>query len=184
RNTTGYANYADSTANGGVGWLPGGSMGGITIDGKGFSIVDVNIKRSNNSQNGLFYYLDNATIKNLTVRDFQIEGSGYTGFFAGYVENVIFDNVHAINGIVKSKNYYGGLLAGRGYNVTLTNSSVQGRVTGNYYMGGFLGEMYYGKIENSYANVEISGLQNLGGLVGVFENNNTNAAIVQSFVTG
>src|SRR5690606_21654309 len=32
KSTSDYATYADSTANNGVGWLPGGYMGGITID--------------------------------------------------------------------------------------------------------------------------------------------------------
>src|SRR5690606_37082871 len=136
--TSDYNANADATTNNGMGWLRGGYMGGITIDGKGFSIADLEIDRSDNWENGLFSYLYNSTIKNITVKDFNIFGSGYTGFFAGYADNVIFESVRVKNGNVNSRDY-GGLLAGTGFSVTIKNSSAEGQVSGDYFMGGFLG---------------------------------------------
>jgi gliding motility-associated-like protein len=154
------------------------------IDGKGFNISDLNINRPNNWENGLFQYLYSSSVKNITAKDFQINGRGNVGFFAGYIDNMTFDNVHVISGNVDAIDYYAGLFAGGGYNIIITNSSAQGKLSGNSYMGGFLGDLYYGKIENSYASVEISGLQRLGGLVGNFESDTSNPTIINSFATG
>ncbi|WP_245812783.1 MBG domain-containing protein, partial [Belliella buryatensis] len=182
--SSGYETYASETANEGFGWLPGGYVGNIVLDGKGFSISDLMIKRPETWENGIFRYLYNSTIQNIVFKDYQIEGLGYTGFISGYVDNTVFENVHTINGKVISYEYYGGLFIGGGFRVSILNSSVEGNLSGQYYLGGFLGELYFGKIEDSFANVTISGKESLGGLAGYYYGGNTENAIKQSFAKG
>ncbi|PZV82154.1 gliding motility-associated-like protein [Algoriphagus aquaeductus] len=182
--SSGYENYASETANEGLGWEPGGYVNFIVLDGKGFEIADLNINRPTNWENGIFRYLYYGVVKNIVAKDFVINGRGNSGFFAGYVDNLNFENIQVINGNLTSMEYYGGLLAGGGYNTTILNSSVKGVVSGKYYLGGFLGELYEGKIESSFANVSISGRQSLGGLVGYYESYGSDLKISKSYAKG
>ncbi|WP_198673064.1 MBG domain-containing protein, partial [Algoriphagus litoralis] len=182
--SSGYETYASSTANSGAGWSPGGYVGGINFDGQGFSISDLRINNSGYWQLGIFEYVYNSSFKNILLKDFQIEGQGYIGSIAGYSETTVFDNIQVVNGSVIASDYYGGLLVGGGYEITIVNSSVEGEISGDYYLGGFLGELYGGKIENSYANVSISGLQSIGGLVGYFYSYDSEISVQRSFAKG
>ena len=62
-------------------------------DGQYYSISNLNIDQSNNSNVGLFGYTKNATIKNLTLMSGEVTGFSNTGAIVGYAENSTFTRV-------------------------------------------------------------------------------------------
>ncbi|UJP65218.1 MBG domain-containing protein [Mongoliitalea daihaiensis] len=182
--SSGYNIYASPSANEGIGWLPANYIGNINLDGKGYTIADLNCFRPNHWGNGIFEYLYNSSVKNLILKNFNIEGQSSSGSIAGYAENTLFENVQVINGNIISTEYSGGLLIGGGYAVSILNSSAEGDLSGQYYLGGFSGEFYNGRIENSFADVSISGTESIGGLVGSYYTWGSENFISKSFAKG
>ncbi|WP_175526560.1 MBG domain-containing protein, partial [Rhodonellum ikkaensis] len=184
--SSGYETYAAQAANSGAGWLPPFSLNNIYLDGKGFTIGDlfINRKVTGGYNTGLFGGLNNSSIKNLVLEDFQVVGANTTGALVGYAESVVFDNVHVINANISSIEYNTGLLIGRGVFSNVLNSSAEGILSGEYRLGGIFGGLDFGKIENSFAKVTITGTQAIGGLVGMYYVNPSQIAIKQSFASG
>ncbi|MBW6442708.1 hypothetical protein K0A97_02920, partial [Patescibacteria group bacterium] len=127
------------------GWVPIGNSSspfqGI-FNGRNYTITNLFINRSSTDYQGLFGYADSESdIKNLGLTEIDISG----------------------------KNYVGGIV---GKNLGLiSNSSVEGNVSGNgSYIGGFVGENQ-GSISNSLFSSEAGGILGggpnyLGGFVG------------------
>ncbi|MDO9552978.1 MBG domain-containing protein, partial [Rhodonellum sp.] len=182
--SSGYETYAAETANSGAGWLPPSSLTNIYFDGKGYRIIDLFINREDSEYIGLFGNLSNSTIKNLTLKDFDVEGANYTGTLVGSVYYSDFDNVHVINARVTSGDYYGGLLIGSADFTTIINSSVDGVLLGENYIGGIVGNLFRGKIEASFAQATISGISVIGGLIGYYNGQTTETSINKSFARG
>ncbi|MDK2051933.1 GLUG motif-containing protein, partial [Aliarcobacter butzleri] len=138
--TSDYTNLASNTANGGLGWNPIGDYTNKfagTFDGLGFTISNLYINSPSQDYVGLFGYTNNATIKNIGLKDVDIIGNIDIGGLVGY-------------------NYYG----------TISNSYATGNVSGQFYTGGLVGENDNGTISDSYATGTVIGGDNLGGLVG------------------
>jgi gliding motility-associated-like protein len=182
--SSGYEAYAAQTANSGAGWLPPSSLTNIYFDGKGYRIIDLFIIREDSEYIGLFGNLSNSTIKNLTLKDSNVEGANYTGTLAGSVFYSVFENVQVINAHVTSGDYYGGLLIGSAEFTNVINSSVDGVLSGENYIGGIVGNLYRGKIEESFAKATISGISVIGGLLGYNYGQTTETSINKSFARG
>ena len=72
-------------------WTPIGEnrtfrFGGI-VDGNGKTIRGLNVDTGEEQYAGLFGYIDNATITNLTVEVEQVRGKGYVGGLVGYAKD-------------------------------------------------------------------------------------------------
>lgn len=129
------------------GWQPVGTSSapfkGI-LDGNGKTISGLWINRSNTSYVGLFGYCFAATIKNLTIKDAEINGNTYVGVISGY-------------------DYKGGV----------SNCILSGTVNGVEYVGGCTGSTYYGCFNGISLSVDIIGGDYTGGIAGGWENNSS-----------
>ena len=129
----------------------------------------------------LFYYVRNATVKNLNLYGKEIDGYalvkaytvdyGPTGSYSSLdIPTIDIDNVTLKSG---SSTKYGGFIGGfaSGINtVTIRNSTIESGVTIGYtgtasYIGSF-GSMYSGIIENCVSYADVYGSNYVGGIVG------------------
>ncbi|MBQ7328202.1 MAG: hypothetical protein IJX00_04530 [Clostridia bacterium] len=76
-----------------------------TFDGQNYTISNINFGETNTQKGvGLFGYVENATIKNVTVANSRVKGFSYVGMIAGYAVNTKFENVHANECILETAN--------------------------------------------------------------------------------
>ncbi|MBR1976948.1 hypothetical protein IKA15_01570, partial [bacterium] len=145
-----------------------------SLDGNGFTIS--NLGKTNTINEGLFENANDATITNLTIKDFTITANdSYTGALASKAEDTTINGVKAENITINSSYAYTGGLVG--YNSgSITSSSVSGTVSSTAsYTGGLVGQNN-GTIKYSSSSADVigtvgSGQQDTGGLVG--QNNGT-----------
>ncbi|QNM88074.1 GLUG motif-containing protein [Aliarcobacter cryaerophilus] len=170
--TTGYMGSS------GEGWNPIGDFSNNfngTFDGLGFTISNLYINRPYQDYVGLFGYANNATIKNIGLKDVDITGRNSTGGLVGYNGGTI-SNSYA-TGSVNGNSEVGGLV---GYNDgTILNSYATGSVNGDYSIGGLVGFNFDGIISNSYATGSVVGTDFLGGFIG-----SNYGTITNSYATG
>ncbi|MCT7481313.1 GLUG motif-containing protein [Aliarcobacter cryaerophilus] len=183
------------TANWGIeGWNPIGNFSNRftgTFDGLGFAISNLYINRPDTNFVGLFGYTNNATIKNIGLKNVGITGENYTGGLVGYNEGGTISNSYAtgtVSGHSSGGSYVGGLVGYNANSGTISNSYATGTVggdsSGGSYVGGLVGENV-GTITNSYATGTVGGGSGgrsyAGGFVGYNANSGT---ITNSYATG
>ncbi|MCG3703495.1 filamentous hemagglutinin N-terminal domain-containing protein [Aliarcobacter butzleri] len=134
-----------------------------TFDGKGFTISNLYIHRLTQNYVGLFGVTNNATIKNIGLKDVDIRGIYYIGGLVGFNENGTISNSYA-TGNVNGYSEIGGLVGKNGG--TISNSYTFGTVAGNNATGGLVG-YNDGTISNSYSSGSATGQSAVGGLVGL-----------------
>ena len=153
-------------------------FGGI-VDGNGKTIRGLKVDEADEMYVGLFAYLKNAVIKNLTVEVEQVNGRVYVGALAGYANNTVIDNcgvraASSESSIVGSSNVGG--LVGTALRTTITNSYAEVAVQGSTLVAGLVGS-YSGDtshyVENCYAtgdvtstNTDVDTHIHVGGLIG------------------
>lgn len=161
---------------------------------------------------GFFGRINNAEIKDLTLRNFTADGTLYTAGLVGYSdgESTKIDNCHTINGTITGSKSVGSIV-GHAYqlcsikdcssncNVTATSSLAGGLVgsgkanmekcffTGkakanSSYAGGLIGECEAGTIEKCYSTGDISADSTAAGLIG--NTKNSSIAINNCFALG
>ncbi len=139
-----------------------------SLDGRGHTISGYVINETRWFV-GLFGYLDNATIQNLTVHDPEVSGDRAVGALAGRAENTTFTNVHVTSSVstpqISGDREVGGLI-GRLQSGTLSESSAAITVEGlSDRIGGMVGRNN-GTIQRSWATSTVEGSVDVGGLVG------------------
>ncbi|WP_418180992.1 filamentous hemagglutinin N-terminal domain-containing protein [Aliarcobacter lanthieri] len=158
------------------------------FDGLGHTISNLKIDNSTLVNQGLFGVVQNgATIRNIGLKDVNIQGNERVGGLVGVVAGLgstMIENSY-VTGVVKGNNDVGGLV-GRINVGTITNSYSTATVTANVVgenknIGGLVGHNYGGMINNSYATGNVTGTSNVGGLVGY---NNSGVAINNSYSSG
>ena len=170
----------------GVDFLPIGSDGNGwdedsfrgTFDGQGHTISNLAINHPGSWNQGLFYQLRGASIRNLSLVNGSITGSGQVGSVAGYADNgVTISNVSSNLHITTDNSYVGGIIgytsADNNRNLTLDQVSYDGNIEGNGYLGGLIG--YSETYEQGVTNISRSSATGsimatsggpVGGLVG------------------
>jgi filamentous hemagglutinin family protein len=171
--TSGYADLADESANGGKGWEPIGDAGSSfigTFDGRENVIYDLFVDRPGESYVGLFGYVatEDSQIQNLGLNGGQVSGDHDVGGLVGFNAGGRIANTYAMTDVTGAGNEIGGLV-GTNYgrisgahasgSVTTTNTSDGDKV------GGLVG-MNHDAITDAYANGSVTGVNNVGGLVG------------------
>ena len=153
-------------------------FGGI-VDGNGKTIRGLKVDEADEMYVGLFAYLKNAVIKNLTVEVEQVNGRVYVGALAGYANDTVIDNcgvraASSESSIVGSSNVGG--LVGTALRTTITNSYAEVAAQGSTLVAGLVGS-YSGDtshyVENCYAtgdvtstNTDVDTHIHVGGLIG------------------
>lgn len=169
---------------GSSGWAFRGSY-----NGGNFTISNLSSVSPNSPFVGMFGKVLSSTVKDLNLKNVNIQGDYSTGGLIGYVEGngqTKISNVH-LTGTVKSGDNTGGLI---GYSDTaaISNSSVDVNIIGTHYggsesfIGGLVGASSVGgihSIDNVHvkANIEVkSNHKNIGGIVGEYNKDIANSS--------
>ena len=174
-------------------WTPIGISGKQfkgTFDGQGHNIVGmyaINPGLSTNSSTGLFGYVKNAKIQNISLLNGFASMEHRVGSFAANSETSEFINLYS-NVIVKGTgNNIGGLVGELTYGGGFTNCWYDGTVTGGTYTGGLVGRTCVGdiKISGCLNSGTVSGTTNVGGFIGFSqEYQGTHVTLSNSINTG
>ena len=154
------------------------------FDGQGYSITGRKMSGNEDSK-GLFGYAYCEAIRNVVIRNPEIEGKDQVGALVGYqaYSNQGIKNCAVIGGKIQGRNHVGGLV---GY---MEESPIQNCystcevVAMNFYAGGIVGDhRVVASIRNCYATGNISGTYS-GGIVSVAQDVERCVALGQT-VTG
>jgi hypothetical protein len=184
--------YYELTADidmGGASWVPlGGNAVATaftgTFDGDGKTISNLAVSGAGNV--ALFGYINGATVENLTLEDYDIQGSSYytAGIAAMAAANSTIKNCK-LSGTINGPSYTGGIVAYASGGITIRDCSVngmvkavvQGTLSGNE-VGGIVGVVTGTAatpvtIENCVMSADVTGEgANVGGIVGSSSLNN------------
>lgn len=176
--------------NSGAGFTPIGFESG-KFDGLGHTVDGLTIHRTTDN-NGLFGYVSDATLRNVSITRANIKGSSNIGALVGYFEidsdatSGVFNaySTGAIGGNVVNAQVPDGIggLVGQmdsgAIKNSFSNADVESDGLGTT-VGGLAGNVTYATISNSYATGAVKGSLSVGGLLG-----RTSATIVDSYATG
>jgi hypothetical protein len=142
-----------------------------TLDGQGHKINNLMINVPINNL-GLFAFISNAKIQNLTLENVSIQGESYAAALASQASGTCEITNCSVTGLVTGVSYIGGLVGYYSGTGNIENSSMSGEISSSNgsLVGGLVGYFYAtGKIENSYMSGEVNaGGDNVGGLAGCF----------------
>jgi len=142
------------------------------FDGAGHTVSNLNIDMPFASYLGMFGYLYNGTISNISVVNSDLDGNIHVGGLVGYNHMGEVSNSFT-NCDVGGNSRVGGLM-GRNWDGKISDSYATGSVTGyenlsygglNVGFGGLVGENS-GSITHSFAASNVDGVSAVGGLVG------------------
>jgi hypothetical protein len=173
------------------GWLPIGNdpdaFNGTFIGG-GHKITNIWVNRTTDNFVGLFGYINNATIKDLSVEvaeGKEIKGDGYVGAIAGGIDNhSSIINSYSMGDISGGNGYCIGGITGIVYDRSIvTNSYSTANINGNSYIGGITGTVSkHSSITNSYSKGNVSGTgEGVGGITGSVE---SSSSVTNSYASG
>lgn len=158
------------------------------FDGNGFTISDIEILSGSN--NGFFGFVQNATIRNLNLKNVTLTGGGSVGALAAEVQMSTINNCTATNVNITASGANAGGLVGYARGTGIYNSWVRDvEIEGATNLGGFTGFLYYNgstgcTLNKTYAvNVIVTGKtkgDNIGGHTGRVER----SQISESFSSG
>ena len=140
-----------------------------TLDGNNKTISGLDIKRASTEYIGLFGYLNNATIKNLSIQGGEIVGSNYTGGLAGLANRSVINDVNLTISSIIGANYVGTIAGKAESTISISNCNITTIIdgVGSTSHGGLIGESNGTvSITNCVANVTVSGSRYIGGFVG------------------
>lgn len=176
----------------GLDWTPIGVAEAFTgeLNGNGYSIWNMNVTNQKQT-GGLFEAVEDATIKNLNIKNASIITEGKAGILAASATDVIVQNVH-VSGVIdglgnNAKSPIVGGLFGRAGNYNISTSSADVELSGGT-VGGLVGTSIGGNnITNSYATGTVEGfddtnagtttlrhLNHIGGIIGLLRIGTTN----------
>ena len=117
-----------------------------TFDGGGYEISGLYVDNQAMNNQGLFGYIEDATIKNLGVVNAYVAGYDNVGILVG----------HAIKSTID-----------KCYTTGVKNAGTPFQVVGRWNAGGLIGQGNEAAISNSYAIVDVRGTQSGGGFMGL-----------------
>ena len=166
-------------------WMPiNGKECAIHFDGNHHSISGLCVTDGNIGYfySGLFGYLKNGSIKNLTIKSSLLKtkqsasATDYSGIFAGRAYNAAFENCTGENNIVISSGATCGGIVGYIAGGRLVQSSNSGTISGEGRLGGLCGQANGTTIQNCWNCAEVAGDENgseSGGIL-AYANSNVN----------
>lgn len=140
-----------------------------TLDGKGFIISNLYIKRDDAYQ-GLFSELESSSsvVKNLTIKGVRIDAAGisHIGAIAGSSSGSISDCkvIFLSDSYIKGTNKIGAVVgSGSVQNCEVKSQAAGTVITGNDYVGGITGD---GDCDNCHVYADVAGNDYVGGIAG------------------
>ncbi|QIL90744.1 autotransporter subunit C [Microbulbifer sp. SH-1] len=171
----------DAYWNGGEGWQPLGSISDAftgVFHGNGHVIRNLMIARPEDYYQGLFGYLNNASVRELGLSGplMAIEGDSYVSGLAGRANNSQITATFVSGVVAGSGNRIGGIV-GDASATTITASYVTGTVRGGEYVGGLLGWGYSDTLVTaSLSTAYVSARGTVGGLIGILTSGSASAS--------
>lgn len=157
------------------------------FDGNGYAVSGISIQQESENNQGLFGVIQNATIKNLTLKGLHIEGKNNAGMLVGQANgSSLIDHCFVSGGEVSGVNSVGGLIGKVGSDVVIHNCGVSPRlVSGSKEVGGFVGTND-GVVGNCYSVVSsiTCVYSESGGFVGKNSGVTRNSYSVATFGNG
>ncbi len=157
-----------------------------TIYGNGHVVKNLKIDSTSDYQ-GLFGYVQQATIQDLGVEDANIKGGAYSGILFGRAENAKLTNLYA-TGTVSGSSFVGGLVGSLKDSVLEKSYSTATVNVSKAAAGGLVGSVVNSTLETVYATGDVNctasgvgALAGTGGLVGTMQSGGT---IKNAFATG
>ncbi|WP_281250567.1 GLUG motif-containing protein, partial [Teredinibacter waterburyi] len=165
---------SDTYWNEGEGWLVIGDYNNrfeTVFDGNGYSIHNLMINRPDSLYQGLFGYIDGATIQNLGVQGplMSITASRYVGGLVGIAGSSTLTEVFSTGKVesTTSSSAYAGGLAGYLSSTELSACFATGAVSAaGYDVGGLVGRISTSTISDCFATGAVAGSSDVGSLVG------------------
>ncbi len=163
-------NYTGENGTYSASWQPIGSSTCQfkgTLDGKNHKITGLYIDAEEEYQ-GLFGYINNATIKDLTVNGTVVSTENYAAMLTAYASGTVkIENVK-VEGSVTSSDYSGAFIGNSAAVLTMANCGSSTNVTGmGSYTGGLIGRLTQSAtIEDCNIKGNIKGTKTAGGFVG------------------
>ena len=157
--------------NTGRGWEPvAGSAAGTRftggLDGAGFALRNLVVSRPTTTYQGLFAYLEGATIRDLGLESAHVDGGQYSGMLAGYASGGTIETV-AASGLVHGTSSRIGGLFGYGASAVVASAAVDTVVLGTAEVGGLAGYLSGGEVRLSVVRGSVTGSStSVGGLAG------------------
>lgn len=156
--------------NPGQGWQPIGVRSSHfkgVFDGNQHSISGLQINRPSEDLIGFFGYIENAVVKDLTLKEAKVEGKDSIGTLCGKVESSAFRNIKLFSSIIKSNADYSGGMIGIADNCTFDNIDYEGNVEGSSNnTGGIIGLAKNTIVTNCTVVGDVTGKNFVGGVVG------------------
>lgn len=147
-----------------------------TLEGNDYPIRNLTIDHSSTDYIGLFGYINEGEVRNLSLIDPVVEGNYYVGSITGFsfystlsnISILIEDN---INSSVRARSYVGSMV-GYGVGVKVENSRNEVTVEGFSHVGGIIGQ-HNGTKDKSFSGVynttnsgNVKGNTKVGGITG------------------
>ena len=154
------------------------------FDGQGYSITGLKIS-GNEDARGLFGYTHLATIRNVVIRNPEIQGGDKVGALVGHqaYSSEGIENCAVIGGKIQGSNRAGGLVGNMEESPIKNCYTTCEVIATDYHAGGIVGAHKVGSgLENCYATGNVSG-PNSGGIAGRARNVERCVALGQT-VTG
>ncbi|CAO3429269.1 MBG domain-containing protein [Azospirillum doebereinerae] len=170
---------ATSGWNSGAGFVPITGFDG-TFAGLGHTVDRLTINRPGQAVTGMFA-LTSGTLRDLTLSNVSIVGSGTVGSVAARLSGGSISNAHVTGSVTGNADQVGGLV---GWNDlgTITGSSSAATVSGAGETGGLVGRQRVGSITDSYATGAVTGTSDyVGGLIG---DSSGNASLTNVYASG
>jgi hypothetical protein len=150
------------------GWEPIGTKNkefSGSFNGKGYSIKNLYINRSENIYVGLFGYASHAKLDSITIFDCRVSGGGAVGSLIGLCDSTIVSNCSATGLMRGFINIIGGII-GRCQNRSLVyNCHTDMAIYGKTFVGGLVG-MNVSNVRNSFSRGILRGESDIGGITG------------------
>jgi len=173
-NTQDYETYASSEAYDSHGWLP---IGDFTepfqgeFSGNGHTISNLHLNR-NTDGNGLFGYIEGATVQDITLDSFEINGMKYTGALSGRTHHATLTEISIKSLSLQSQSDYTGGLTGSFLNGKLYRINTEGTITSDgQKIGGLVGILSNIEMDSCHFKGHINSTNSsrgihTGGLIG------------------
>ncbi|WP_160151899.1 hypothetical protein [Microbulbifer sp. ALW1] len=187
-NANGVLDVGDTFWNEGEGWQPIGDYSDpftAVFHGNGHEIQNLMIARPNAELQGLFGYIDYATVRGLGLTGplMTIEGDVDVGGLAASINQSQIIACY-VKGSVSGRAYIGGL-TGFLDDSQMIATFFTGTVTGaEDKIGGIAGFVRYSEVTASYVTGAVIGRDEVGGLVGYLSSSNVTASLSTANVSG
>ncbi len=152
-------------------WAPIGTSKSMcyagVFEGNSYMITDLTIDSENSDYQGLFGYIDEGEVYNLTIKNPQIEGYNYIGAICGYLNSGSIVGCGVESGSISGNKWVGGVVGANSYSF-ITNCYNKSVITGaDSSTGGIVGSTNNCTISACYNAGNVSTFGNsVGGVVG------------------